>query len=341
MMLVGSSCLAAGSIAPAAHAGAASSTVVRVATCLEPTSGGPVEWTARYESVARPDHVPALRMLGAGEQSKNGVLAPTPGTGSPRGAGTRTRRVTTQTLPTETFDASAVRLLSPDDNCSLDLTTGSASDHRVDLIGDSVFARIQKGVETAGSTLRTSAARNWAITATSGFGWSASGPTWPLATTGTWAIGLARGFFTSHPTAVVVELGADDALRAVFADVTGTPLVAAAIRDAVSSNVEELIDESRSAGVPCTVLVTAPAHSTTVYGAGIRYSSEARQIDQVIKTKAAAASDRVVVADWETLSSSHHGGAQNWFLVDNVHPNVRGEMALIGLIQRSLQSCPT
>jgi lysophospholipase L1-like esterase len=139
----------------------------------------------------------------------------------------------------------------------------------------------------------------------------------------------------------VVELGADDALRAVFADVTGTPLVAAAIRDAVSSNVEELIDESRSAGVPCTVLVTAPAHSTTVYGAGIRYSSEARQIDQVIKTKAAAASDRVVVADWETLSSSHHGGAQNWFLVDNVHPNVRGEMALIGLIQRSLQSCPT
>jgi hypothetical protein len=111
------------------------------------------------------------------------------------------------------------------------------------------------------------------------------------------------------------------------------------IHDAVSDNIEELLDESRSAGVRCTVLVTAPTHSTTVYGAGQLYVGEAQRINQMVRAGAAGAPGRVAVADWATLSASHHGGASNWFLADGVHPNLRGELALIGLVHRVVQSC--
>jgi hypothetical protein len=236
------------------------------------------------------------------------------------------------------IDASTVRLLVPDDNCSLDLTVDAVNAHRVVLIGDSVFAGIQERIEAADPSLLLSAARDWSITAVSGFGWSASSPSWPLAKTGTWAIGLARGFFAAHPTALVVELGADDALRAVFADVT-RPELADTIHAAVSNNIEELLRESHSAGVPCTVLVTAPAHPTSMYGADQRYATEATEINRIISASAAGAPGRVVVADWATLSASHHGVTRNWFLPDNVHPNTTGERALIALVHRAVQSC--
>jgi lysophospholipase L1-like esterase len=171
---------------------------------------------------------------------------------------------------------------------------------------------------------------------------------WPVSTVrGSWAIALARGLDSRHPSALVVELGANDSLRATFADVLGKPQLAAQIRAAVATNISELLAESARLGLP-TVLVTVPTFPTTDFGGGVRYEREAQLVNSIIRSAATAATataaaaaaarpgDRVIVADWATLSGPHHladPSTASWFTADGLHPNPVGEAALVGLVR--------
>jgi hypothetical protein len=63
-------------------------------------------------------------------------------------------------------------------------------------------------------------------------------------------------------------------------------------------------------------------------------------VNQVVESDVLAAGGHVKIADWATLSQTHHEGTDDWFLPDDVHPNLAGEAALVGIVQQSIQSCP-
>jgi lysophospholipase L1-like esterase len=88
------------------------------------------------------------------------------------------------------------------------------------------------------------------------------------------------------------------------------------------------------------VLVTVSTFPTTAFGGGLGYAREATLVNAILRSAAATASDRVVIADWAGLSAAHHvarGDAPAWFLPDGLHPNDTGEDALITLVQASVQ----
>ncbi len=328
------------------RAGAAQSTRgLLTARCQEPSRAGTIDWAARYEPVRLPDGATAIRVLQAGKQRPGGGVSAVAGEwdfswATPQGSLATVRSPLSAGSP-RVVGAGVANLLVPDGKCSLYLSVHAVESPLVGAIGDSVFAGVANQFRSASSDLHLLPAAGWEIRATSGFGWSASAPAWPLsAVRGAWAIGLARGIFSQHPSALVVELGINDALRAAFADVTSHPRTVEAIHAAVSSNVGQLLHEADTARIRCVVLVTAPDHSTSIFGAGTVYAREANRVDQIVEGVAAASpGGNVRIADWATLSQAHHQGPAGWFLPDDVHPNLTGETALVGLVQRSIQSC--
>jgi lysophospholipase L1-like esterase len=233
-----------------------------------------------------------------------------------------------------------VELLSPDRNCSLLLSTARVPAHPVAVIGDSVFAIVARDPAPAIPSVMS-----WLINAQSGDGWGSAPVNWPLGVVrGTWTIGLARGSFTQHPSALVVELGTNDAIRAVFADGTGNPALGLRILAGVAGAVSQLIAEA-APQVPCTVLVTASTHETGLFGQGLHYSDAAGKVNAIMRAKVSGAGGKsVLIADWGALSASHHraeGAPGNWFTPgDDIHPNAAGQRALLGLIQRVVNTCP-
>ena len=241
----------------------------KVATCVVPgVSGQSTKWFARYQ-VTGSARTPEIRLVSTGEQS-NGPVAPE---GSLRPwvvswAAPHRRASTVRKRGADigraTFSTGKIQMLSPDGNCILYLSAVPTPPHRVAVIGDSVFANIAQTVvkKALGGE---SYAQSWQISATSGNGWNATPISWPLKVLdGHWAIDSARGLAASHPSALVVELGADDALRAVFASALSDPTRAAEVVNGVSANVGEFLDQESSV-VPCTVLVTAPSVETPIF----------------------------------------------------------------------------
>jgi lysophospholipase L1-like esterase len=232
-------------------------------------------------------------------------------------------------------------LVAPDGACTLFIPSPApAAQHTVAVIGDSVFANAADAVGIAG--LDASSVSQWQIVARSGFGWGASPTAWPLgATHGTWAIGLARGLISEHVGALIIELGANDALRAAFAEATNNSTLLGAIRLGVSETVRQVLQEA-TARLSCVVLVTAPAHPSGLFGSGTLYSAQALAINEILRETAARAGPGVRVADWAAWSASHHGPSVDggWFLPDDdVHLNPAGSRALVGLVRSELDTC--
>jgi lysophospholipase L1-like esterase len=328
-------------IAPPTNAGVPASGPL-VSNCREPTANGPIHWIARYRYVSQARGEAAIQVLSAGRQDFKGGMSTVAGAWNLSGVNASgsqsTIRLTLKAGSRRTLDASSVSLLTPDGNCSLYLGSQAHTGPSTGVIGDSVFANIAAQVGSKSLRLVNTTHAKWEIRATSGFGWGASAPSWPLKTVkGAWALGLARGIFVQHPSALVVELGTNDAMRLAFAG--PHPRQAAAIRQGVSSDIDELLKESLNARISCIVLVTAPEHSTSIFDAGSRFAVAAKKVNQIIISDAKRAGDDVKVTDWAALSATHHEGPADWFLPDDVHPNSNGDVALVGMIQRSIHSC--
>lgn len=329
-------------------------TATRAASCVEPLRGGrTVDWWARYTVSGTPG-TEQIRVVSAGSRSTGGHGPPTGSDrwvlswAAPTGLGTLTATSVTSALPLHVIPSSRVELLSPDRNCSLLLSAAPVPAHPVAVIGDSVYAIIARAPAPPIPSVRL-----WQINAQSGDGWGSAPVTWPLGVVrGTWAIGLARGIFTQHPSALVVELGTNDAIRAVFADGTDNPALGRRILAGVAGAVSQLLIEA-APQVPCTVLVTTSTHETGLFGQGLHYSDEAGKVNAILRAKASDAGRKkasdaggksVLIADWGALAASHHlaeGAPGNWFTPgDDIHPNAAGQRALLGLIQRVVKTCP-
>ena len=239
------------------------------------------------------------------------------------------------------FSTDKLQLLSPDGACTLFLSAAAPPEHRVAVIGDSIFADVAQTVSrhALGSD---SYAQTWQIDAVPGNGWNSAPATWPGSVDGGWVLSSDRGLLDSRPSVLVAELGADDALRAVFATATSKPALAGEILSGVSTAVNELIDED-AARVACTVLVTAPSFPIQIYGAGVRYLEQSELVNSVIRAEASRAGAEVRVADWAALSASHHAPTRSgvWFMPDDVHPDRAGQLALVSLVHRVIQTCPS
>ena len=322
---------------------------LKTAVCREAAfpAEASVTWFARFRASASSGRGPSIRIVQAGRVS--GASSAADGrwvlswTG-PRGAN-HSARSSASALSRITVRAPMAHLLAPDNNCSLVLSASPTPPGLVAVIGDSVFVNISRDL-TAARLPGTIYADRWQISATSGFGWSASAPSWPWTSVkGSWAIGLARGIFAEHPSVLVIELGVNDALRAAFADLNRRVVWAARIRAAVAHNIDQLLTQSADL-VPCTVLVTAPDHRTNLIFTGTDYPPEADAVNSLIESAAQRAhSPRIVVADWAAFSGDHHptpGGAGAWFNPgDEVHPTPAGEGALLSLIEQTVQTCPS
>jgi lysophospholipase L1-like esterase len=318
--------------------------VTRTATCEETQPGaGTMRWMARYRSTLHEGQPPQIQLISAGLDAKEVPdVDSKPWTlwwvGSD-GMGQQDSGSVTH-LSTIRPSATIANLLAPDHTCLLVLSASDVA-RPVAVIGDSVFQGVQSHVTALPQP--EGYARSWLISAMSGFGWGASAPTWPLSTIGgSWAIGVARGLDSHDPSALVVELGANDSIRATFADALHQPEKAVQIRAAVAANIGEVLAQSARLGIP-TVLVTAPTFPNTLFGGGLRYEREAQLIDSIIRSAAATAEahgNRVVVADWATLSAPHHlaqDATGNWFTPDGLHPNQTGEAALVGLVRSTTE----
>jgi lysophospholipase L1-like esterase len=322
----------------------------RIATCDDPAAGSDHTklWSARYQVKTESGRIPQYRVVQVSTPPRltSVVRAQPPrmwtlwwATGNQ--AVEQLRESGSELPHVGPIASSTAHLLTPDDNCSLLLQAGVTS-HPTVVVGDSVSAGIQNRV-LDGQLLGVGDLGKWQFAAIAGFGWSASAPTWPLSTTrGTWVIGLTRGAYEEHPSALVVELGVNDSLRATFADAERRAGLAAQIRTAVAENVAQVLHESIS-HVPCTVLVTAPTYPTKLFAGGARYEKEATLIDDILRIAVArTGSSRARIADWARYSAAHHlaqTSPENWFTPDGTHPNARGDAALVGLLQRTISSC--
>lgn len=326
----------------------------RLASCVEPLGRGhTVDWWARY-TASGGSGTEQIRVVSAGSRFIRGQRRP-PGSdrwvlswAAPTGLGTLTITSSTSALPLHAIPSSRVGLLSPDRDCSLLLSAAPVPAHPVAVIGDSVFAIIARAPAPPVPSVTS-----WLINAQSGDGWGSAPVNWPLGVVrGTWAIGLARGIFTQRPSALVVELGTNDAIRAVFADGTDNPALGRRILAGVAGAVSQLLTEA-APEVPCTVLVTTSTHETGLFGQGLHYSEEAAKVNAILRAKASDAGTKrasvaggmsILIADWGALAAPHHlaeGAPGNWFTPgDDIHPNAAGQRALLGLILRVVNTCP-
>jgi hypothetical protein len=349
--LAGSGGTAAGASSTRPGSGA-----TRSASCTESPRGVPTTtWVARYLVHGTGDESD-LRVTYLGRLDRGGRVVASPTADSwilawdddpeigPKWVVGNPSQVVTQTVR-----GAQAELFTPDRACTVILSSTPPVAHHVAVIGDSIFAKVQSVIVTAGLP-REGFAKRWVFEAESGYGWGAPATpfgNFPLTENpGTWVLAQARGLLAQHPRALVIELGADDALRAGFAasQVSEQQSLNAETKSDITTAVDEV---ARRAA--CTVLVTPSTYPTEIYGAGQRYSRQALRIDGDLRRLARSNGDhKVLIADWATLSASHHvrvvaqdsSSAVPWFPAgDNLHPNLAGEEALTGLVQQTVQRC--
>jgi lysophospholipase L1-like esterase len=217
----------------------------------------------------------------------------------------------------------------------------------VALLGDSVLSDMARDIRTTGFGTHPDT-RAWTIDGQTGSGWGATEDAsgqWPLdVVEGGWAVTRVRALGESHPAAIVLELGTNDALRGAFALATSDPHTLAARRTGTDDNIRAVITAA-SALTPCVIVVTPSAYPTPLFRAEDLYASEAARLAGVLRLQASsAAQPPVLIADWLAESATHHLGdgiAANWFATnDEIHPNLSGEQALAELIASTVARCP-
>jgi lysophospholipase L1-like esterase len=219
-------------------------------------------------------------------------------------------------------------------------TTTTPAPRVIAVVGDSIFLGVRDGLPN-GVVKADTAGTIWDIDAESGFGWGASGPDWPLSVVhGSWVHRHASGLLARHPDTLVVELGANDALRASFAIAERQPGFARQILAGVATNVGRVLEDARGR-TRCVVLVTAPTQPTTLFGAGALYVRQATLVNSTLR-RVAASHKAVAIADWARWSAGHYhvdGSAGNWFAPDGLHLDTQGQSALLTLVQRTATAC--
>lgn len=228
-------------------------------------------------------------------------------------------------------------------------TANSASarpnDLKVALIGDSIAVQLAKDLRN--STFDGPRGVTWAITAQPGAGWgegeNAQG-NWPLdVVQGHTVAQRVRAAARRRPSAVVIELGTNDALRAAFAYSLNNGTQLTARIDGTDDNIRNVVKLASSLS-PCVALVSPSYYPTTVFGGGQYYSATALQIRTVLMNEESKVAHHwVVLADWAALSSTHllpDGSPKGWFTADGLHPNANGLAALAQLIIRTVKTCP-
>lgn len=239
--------------------------------------------------------------------------------------------------------------------CGLLESCGSTVPHadpRIAVLGDSISAILARDIRTPGFKGHPNTA-NWTIDGKSGAGWGdgeiASGQ-WPLSVTqGSWVARSLRALGKDRPAAIVIELGANDALRADFAVATSNATALADRHDGTESNIKSDVSLARTLA-SCVVLVTPTTYPTQVFGPGTPqteklFAPQALRVDDLLRQQASRGPHgSVAIANWGEVSASHHlpsRDAGNWFSSDELHPNFAGERALASLISRTVGQCPS
>jgi lysophospholipase L1-like esterase len=218
---------------------------------------------------------------------------------------------------------------------------------RIALLGDSVLSDMARDIKAIGFGGHPDTA-DWTIAAQTGAGWGAGEDKtgqWPLGVVqGTWAAEQVHALGQSHPNALVIELGTNDALRAAFADATSDAPTLAARRAGTDHNIGDVVAQA-AALTSCVVLVTATAYPTPLFAGGTLYAKEAIRVSDRLRGQAKrTAHHATLVADWSAESAAHHlgdGSPGNWFATsDEIHPNFAGEQSLAALIASTAAKCP-
>jgi lysophospholipase L1-like esterase len=233
--------------------------------------------------------------------------------------------------------------------CNLRSATPTSVDPtnlRIALIGDSIAAGLAETLRDHRWVGPTGV--SWAINAQPGAGWGEGEDAhgnWPLGIVqGDSAARRVRVAATGQPSAIVIELGTNDALRASFAYSlnNGPQLLARLV--GTDNNIRSVVSLASSLS-RCVVLVSPSYYPTAAFGAEQHYSATALQIRTVLmKEVSSAPLHTVEVADWAALSSTHRlaaGSPENWFTPDGLHPNGFGLNALADLIVRTARGCPS
>ncbi len=229
---------------------------------------------------------------------------------------------------------------------------GAASPNNVDgtnlkiaLIGDSVAADLAKALRSPHFVGPSGV--NWAITAQPGAGWGegedAQG-NWPLSVVhGDSVARRVRAAAGGRPSAIAIELGTNDALRASFAYSLNNGAQLLARFDGTDDNIRSIVKVASSLS-RCVVLISPSYYPTAAFDEEQNYAFAAFQLRSVLMKEVSRSSHRsVVLADWAALSSTHRraaGSSQNWFTADGLHPNAIGLRVLANLIVRTARSCP-
>ena len=308
----------------------------RTATCSEPArGGGTTTWTAKYESTTGKVGA-GLRVTALGSNHTAG----TAGTWSlwwvePNNLAHQ-ESASAANLARLTAPTTSAVLVPPTADCALVLTS-TVPHHSIAVIGDSIFSSINQGLDSQ-RLAQSAFTSRLLVTAEGGYGWGASAPAWPLTTVrGEWALGLLRGLIPRSPRCVVVELGANDALRGTFTDARHDPRGSADIRRAAADNTAQFLATARSAGIH-VVLVTVSEYPVKQYGAGVAFAREAALLNATIRSLTNSSRGSVVLADWAAVSAAHHAAhpaGQDWFINDDLHPNALGEQALLALVREA------
>jgi lysophospholipase L1-like esterase len=232
--------------------------------------------------------------------------------------------------------------------CNLRPTSSTATESsnlKVAVIGDSVAADLAKALQNP--SFDGPAGVSWEITAQPGAGWGEGEDV-----QGNWPLGIVEGDSTANrvraaserqPSAIVIELGTNDALRASFAYSlnNGTQLLARLV--GTDNNIRSDVQLASSLS-PCVVLVSPSYYPTMAFGEEEHYSATALQIRTVLMREVSRVPQHaVLLADWAALSSTHRLAAsapENWFTPDGLHPNSLGLKALANLIAQTATNCP-
>jgi lysophospholipase L1-like esterase len=216
---------------------------------------------------------------------------------------------------------------------------------KIALIGDSIGADLAKALRHPG--FDTPAGVTWDVTAQPGAGWGEGEDgegNWPLDVVhGDTAAMRVRMAARTHPSAIVIELGTNDALRASFAWTLNNGTQLSSRMAGTDHNILSVVRLASSLS-RCVVLVSPSYYPTSTYGAEVQYSLMAFHLRMELLKEASSAPDHdVTVADWAALSTTHRlaaGTRENWFTPDGLHPNLFGMKALADLIVQTVRSCP-
>lgn len=213
----------------------------------------------------------------------------------------------------------------------------------VAVIGDSVAASLAGDMHKPGFH---GPRVRWAILAQPGAGWGEgedSQGNWPLnVVQGDTAAERVRAAATRHPSAIVIELGTNDALRASFAYSlnNGGQLLQRLV--GTDNNIRTVVKLASSLS-HCVVLVSPSYYPTMAFGEEQHYSATALQLrTALMKEVSNDPQHTVALADWAAESSTHRltaGGPENWFTSDGLHPNRAGLEALAWLIFGAVRTC--